>query len=376
LKKSIKDLNVISFNIPYPPDYGGVIDIFYRLKALSENEINVHLHCFGYGRQQSKELEKICKSVKYYRRKSDIFSILSAKPYIVASRRSEMLLQNLLKNDYPILFEGIHSTYYLKHPALRDRKKFVRAHNIEDRYYRSLAKNEKNIFRRTYFLIESCKLKIYEKVLSDAQMILAITENENSYFQKNFKKSYYLPPFHPFNTPHILPGLGEYVLFHGDLSVNGNQKNAEFLISSIFPKLKFKCIIAGKNPSKMLVSAARKIENLELVSNPDIQEMDYLIRNAQINILLVIGSDGFKIKMLYALFSGRHCITNYSIYYNPELKNLCTIADTEEELLCKINDLLTIKISDEIIESRKKVLDAEFSNQINCKNLIKKIYNI
>lgn len=32
-----KRLHIISFNIPYPPNYGGVIDVFYKLEALSGN---------------------------------------------------------------------------------------------------------------------------------------------------------------------------------------------------------------------------------------------------------------------------------------------------------------------------------------------------
>jgi len=29
-------LHIISFNIPYPPDYGGVMDVFYKIKALHD----------------------------------------------------------------------------------------------------------------------------------------------------------------------------------------------------------------------------------------------------------------------------------------------------------------------------------------------------
>ena len=29
-------LHVIAFDVPYPANYGGVIDVFYRVKALSE----------------------------------------------------------------------------------------------------------------------------------------------------------------------------------------------------------------------------------------------------------------------------------------------------------------------------------------------------
>ncbi|MDL2222466.1 hypothetical protein LJB98_00015 [Bacteroidales bacterium OttesenSCG-928-M11] len=63
-------LHIISFNIPYPPNYGGVIDVFYKLKTLSENGINIILHTYEYGRKQAPELEKYCKKVYYYKRKN------------------------------------------------------------------------------------------------------------------------------------------------------------------------------------------------------------------------------------------------------------------------------------------------------------------
>ena len=60
--------HIVSFDVPYPPDYGGVIDVFYKIKALSELGVKVHLHCFEYGRGQQNELNKICSSVTYYKR--------------------------------------------------------------------------------------------------------------------------------------------------------------------------------------------------------------------------------------------------------------------------------------------------------------------
>ncbi|MCX6283192.1 MAG: mannosyltransferase, partial [Bacteroidetes bacterium] len=39
-------LHIVSFDIPYPPDYGGVIDVYYKIKTLSEAGVKIHLHCF------------------------------------------------------------------------------------------------------------------------------------------------------------------------------------------------------------------------------------------------------------------------------------------------------------------------------------------
>ena len=105
---SDKHLHIVSFDIPYPANYGGVIDVFFRIKALSERGVKIHLHCFEYGREHSEYLESFCYSVNYYKRDTKLTKIFSSLPYIVCSRNSEELLNNLKKDDYPILLEGLH----------------------------------------------------------------------------------------------------------------------------------------------------------------------------------------------------------------------------------------------------------------------------
>tara|TARA_Y100000780_G_C13417375_1_gene314344 strand:- start:44 stop:391 length:348 start_codon:yes stop_codon:yes gene_type:complete len=106
------ELNIVSFDVPCPPDYGGAIDIYYKLETLNDLGIKIYLHCFQYGRSDSKRLEEICVETFYYPRKRNFIPLFSQKPYIVETRFSSELLENLLKNDAPILFEGLHSTYW------------------------------------------------------------------------------------------------------------------------------------------------------------------------------------------------------------------------------------------------------------------------
>ena len=135
----IPELHIISFEIPYPPDYGGVVDVFYKIKALSVLGVKIHLHCFQYGRKEQPVLEKYCFKVYYYPRKTTKLKFFSRLPYIVASRESEELMSNLLKDKHPILMEGLHSTLYIKDERLKGRKIIVRSHNIEHNYYWQLA---------------------------------------------------------------------------------------------------------------------------------------------------------------------------------------------------------------------------------------------
>ena len=54
-----KYLNIVSFNIPYPANYGGVIDVYYKLEALRACGVKLILHCFEYERPHAPELESI-----------------------------------------------------------------------------------------------------------------------------------------------------------------------------------------------------------------------------------------------------------------------------------------------------------------------------
>jgi hypothetical protein len=368
-----KELNIITLNIPFPPDYGGMIDTYYRIKALHDLGVIIHLHCFEYGRRHSPELESVCETITYYQRKNSILLHLSMVPFIVNSRKSKKLLDILLKNDAPILFDGLHTTYYSKHPSLLNRGKLVRMHNIEHRYYRSLAQNETNLIRKLFFSLESFKLKRYEKILENVKFTLAISESDQIYFNRIYKNSVLVPPAHPFDKVISLPGNGEYILFHGDLSVSENNIMASALISGVFSTLPFKCIIAGKNPPAALISKSSDYRNIRVIANPDMDEMQKLLLNAHINIVLAKNPHGFKLKLLTALYSGRHCIANKVITDNNSLASLCYNADTDEELINMIGLLMKKPFTAKHISEREKILAENYSNSRNMAGIIELI---
>jgi len=368
------DLNVVTLNIPYPPDYGGMIDSFYRIKWIKAEGVSIHLHCFEYDRSRSEEIESHCTTVNYYQRKTSLWNHLSKIPYIVKSRNSIDLLKNLQNNDFPILFDGLHTTYFLNHPYLDGRKKFIRTHNIEHLYYKSLAYFEINCLKKIYFSLESRKLRNYEERISSSVNLLTISSQDSNYFACNNKKVVFLPPFHPFEEVISNKGKGEYILFHGDLSVRENSLVACSLIKNVFSRLNYNCIIAGKKPQRTLLRKAHGVKKLRIIADPDQGEMEYLIRNAHINILPALTSNGFKLKHLIALFAGRFCISNSTAALNFEDKSLFHIANSDEEMIKIINQLIMIEFSDESISKRKKSLEKTFSNKMNAKKFTEIIF--
>ena len=233
-----KKVHIISFDVPYPPNYGGVIDVFFKLKALSRLGVDIILHCFEYGRSQQPALEEYCQEVHYYNRNSYFSSLLSKDvPFIAKSRGNDELIQNLQKDDAPILFDGLHTTYILKLADFSNRKLFLRAHNVEHRFYKGLASSESNIFKRNFFKQESKKLKKYEHVLNSMNAVFTISPFEQDYFQKKYgAKCTYIPAFHDDEIHTNYIERGEFILYHGNIVVSENVKAAMFLID-VYKKL-------------------------------------------------------------------------------------------------------------------------------------------
>lgn len=367
-----KKLHIVSFDVPFPPDYGGIIDVFYKIKYLAEAEIDIILHCFQYGREKSPELEKICYQVHYYPRKKRFYHVLSQLPFIVVTRRSKALLKNLQEEIAPILFEGLHTCYYLNHPLLGAFQKIVRTHNIEHDYYRYLGLAEKNTVRSFYFRQEAVKLKYFEKKLKHASNILSISPDDKCYFKRRYKIGTFIPAFHPFEEVKTKPGLGDYILFHGNLSVNENLKAVSYLLDRIFVEIALPVIIAGKNPPDWLIKKVSDIPHVSLIGNPDMEVMDELISEAQIIFIPTFQATGLKLKLLASLFLGRHCITNTPMVNNTGLAHLCYVADNVADLVNLIQQKFEEKITDVEISQRKEVLENQFSNKKNAQ----KIYEI
>jgi hypothetical protein len=372
---SERHIHIVSFNVPYPANYGGVIDVYHKILALTSKGVKVHLHTFHYGREKSPELEAVCESVHYYPRGKFYQALYSSVPYIVGSRQSDSLLANLAADDYPVLFEGLHTCLYLAHPAIKHKLKAVRMHNIEWDYYNSLGKVERNFFRKFYFFSESKKLKQYEEVLKGADLILAISPNDTEYLEQRFEGVHLLPAFHPHNKVKTLTGWGGYALYHGNLSVQENNQAAMFLTRKIFDDLNYPLKVAGKEPLNSLVKDMEKNKDYELIKNPDEAKLKELVANAHINVLPTFQATGIKLKVLNALFNGRHCLVNSIMVQNTGLEELCIVANTAEEMKQKARELFDIEMTQPEIERREKILLERFSNDVNVGKLMGWMYD-
>ncbi len=371
-------LNIVSFDVPFPANYGGVIDVYYKLVWLKKSGVKIILHCFQYGRKPAPELEQLCEKVYYYERQTGLKKNLSLSPYTVVSRQSKELEKNLLANDYPILFEVLHTCYLLSDPRLKNRKKIYRHSNIEHEYYLELSRSEKSFIKRLYLKVEALKLKHFETILKHADLILAVNQKDTAYFKQKFPAviTEYLPSFHPNPEVAIKSGHGDYILFHGNLSVSENYEAAQWLMDEVFSKLKLKIIIAGLNPPDFLLEAIKEYPHIQLKLSPNEEEMTQLIRNAQIHVLYTSQPTGLKLKLLNVLFKGRfilcnpHLISGTGLVENSGLQ-LCNDA---QEFIGHIHNCFIKEFTEEMIKERQKLCSV-FDNAVNVKKLVEAVFS-
>ncbi|MCO6468240.1 MAG: glycosyltransferase family 1 protein [Bacteroidales bacterium] len=369
-------LHIISFDIPYPPNYGGIIDVYYKLVALKRAGVKIHLHCYEYGRKPAQELEQWCENVYYYPRSTGIWNSLYKRPYIVQSRRSKELINRLIQDEYPILFEGLHSCYFIDDKRLKNRKKIYRESNIEHHYYYHLFKAERNLLRKPYFLLASLKLFIYQKILKHASLMLVVSQSDTLYLQQQFpgQRVVYLPSFHPNDEFSVISGRGYYALYHGKLSVMENYQAAKYLIEKVFRGSDYQLIIAGLDPPESLTRLAQKYVNVSVVPNPDDDTLFGLIRNAHVNVLVTFQPTGLKLKLLNTLYQGRFCLVNKHMVTGTGLDQLCEIANSDKEMKIKIDEVFKREFKHSEVERRKELLKGVYSNKSKAEKLIKLVF--
>lgn len=295
--------------------------------------------------------------------------MLGLAPFVSASRNDPLLASRLLCDNHPVLLEGLHCCYLLKDKRLQDKKMVVRLHNIEHSYYYNLFLSEKNLWKRLFFLVESARLLRFQGVLGRANHLLALSRSDQSYFSSRFQSVSLVPVFHPNTAVSSETGFGEYVLFHGNLSVAENEYALRFLIRKVFYDLPVPIKVAGRNPSARLCRMIRKYPHIDLIANPSDENLFSMIKQAHVNVCVSFQGTGFKLKLLNALYNGRFCMANQYMLQESSLHSLCYVANDPEAMRTGIRDLMQTPFTGADIDSRAIALKQSYDNQANATQL-------
>jgi hypothetical protein len=348
------DVHIVSFAVPYPATYGGAIDVFNRVKALHKEGVKVHLHCFIYGQfSPHNALNEITSSVNYYPRISWPAILSPGMPYIVASRQNPKLLETLQKDNAPVLFEGIHTTGFID--ELNGRKKLLRAHNIEHKYYGNLAKDSQR-FQYLFFQRESLALERYEgSHACSFDRVFAISPDDTKWYEQKGASVDFVPVFHGIEKMNVSQGRGSYILYHGDLSIESNQKAVlELLKGQVLDKYPF--VVAGKSGDRTFEEKLTKYPNLKREVDVSEDKMQSLLCDAQIVIIHSRHSSGMKVKLFPALYNSRFIVCNEYSITNTGVDNALHVYRDNNELGSLLSKCWEPDVSDEMIRNREEAL--------------------
>ncbi len=371
-----RKLHIVCHDVPYPPDYGGVFDLYYKIITLHEEGIKIHLHCFTSGREEQPILNTFCEQVYYYQRRTGHKGFSHQLPYIVCSRSNPELLERLLQDEYPILLEGVHCSYLMQDTRFIKRKILLRLHNVESVYYKQLANCSTSWLKKLYYLRESAVLRNYERQIASSWPLLTVSQADAdmaaiSYQSKNITV---IPVFLPFQHVESPQGTGCYCLYHGNLSVDENEKAVIWLLENVFDDLSIPFLVAGKNPGPKLRRIVAKFKNCCLVSDPSDQELKDIIMKAQMHVIPSFNCTGIKLKLLNALFNGRHCVVNEAAVDGTGLREVCHLADGANDFKKIIKNLYERPFTFLDLQWRREKLQHQYDNHQTATRLIEQIW--
>ena len=375
-----KKLHIIAFDVPFPPNYGGIADVYYKLKSLHAAGAEIIYHCYYYKGHNppTEELKKYCAELHYYERKKSLFSLVFSKlPYVVASRKDATLLIKVLSNPAPILIDGMQCAYWMSHEDFRSQKIIFRANNVEHDYYDGLAMWERSWLKKIYLKREARKLRNYENVLKGADVILSVAKMDIPHFEQ-YTDTIHLPPF--FNDTaesHFAESTDDldekFILFQGNLSVKENEHAAVHITQNIADRSNKIFVIAGLNPSAYLKGIIQTQPNVKLIDSPSHEVMNKLIKDALINLLMTFQQTGVKLKVLHAFQSGKHIIINSKMDDDGIFGAMCEVIDDSEKIARRIDELMDIPFTIDMKTARDLKFNAIYSNEKNAKKILELI---
>lgn len=363
------DLQVVTFAVPHPPDYGGAIDVWNRLVALQAEGLRLSVHAFVYGRfMPSRELEALAVHTEYYPRSLWPALFERGLPYTVTSRKDKRLLENLRANPAPVFFEGIQTTGWCG--ELPDHRLLLRAHNIEHQYYARLS-DEARRMKGLVFAREARCLESYERTWwPRMHRVFAISPSDTAWLAQEGIPAHYLPPFHGQRELSVDAGRGGYVLYQGDLSIEINQRALLDLLQQLPDGRPWPTVVAGRSGDPRFERKIRSMPNLTRYTDVSQEQLIRLIKGAQVVIVHSLHPSGMKLKLFPALYHARFIAVSMQDLTNTALDE-AFYPYSAVSLPAVLADLWQRPFTEADRERRLRILDTQPDDRAKAREIIR-----
>lgn len=361
---------------------GGAEEIKRRILALAE--AGLHVRVFAITKNENTRTNDVLlpDNIEFniYTRQLSLLSVLMFQPYPVASRYNDNLISELTaalrKPVTTLIIEGVQCKAVfdaLPSELLSRVTTILRIHNIEQRYFNSMAKASERLLNK--FLFKLCAFQygfIEKQFYRRFDQLHFISNYELQLCKENFpypEKLYWVPPLaqHSFRQHKKRQQDNNInLIFFGDLTLPVNSQCLRWFIDQVFPELReqFSCKmhIAGKGSKWLQMVGGVKIYGY-------LENLSEIIDQGDVFILPVMHGGGVKIKTIDALSTGIPIIGS-RIAFEGIAESVCDahfIANNKQEYHAALQ-----KISSDISHFTQKaaVASEKFIQENGCATFV------
>lgn len=375
----------ISHNVPYPP-IGGVLQRNYNLIKQCSEKWSVYLLALNQKAlipdekqlyDSKKELESICDEVEVFDIPSDeskllwcllvVYNLFGRKPY--SSRRyfsSQMFcrIKEIIQAEKidVVHFDTIGLAPYKK--AVHGIPAALNHHNIESHMMRRRSQNERNLFKKFYFYLESLKLSNYEKKMCP-KFNLNITVSD---LDKDRLSS--MVPNIPIDViangvdldyfkPQRSDSTEKSIIFVGGMKWYPNRDAMLYFFHQIWPLLRKRMPdihfnLLGKNPPVEIINMSKSDSNIHIFGF--VQDMRPIAERSTLFVCPMRDGGGTRLKILDALAMGKAIVSTSMAIEGISLTDGkdVILADSPSDFVDKIVALMADQNLREEIEKKAR----------------------
>ena len=308
-----KRVLVVSPDVPYPPNHGGRVDVWGRIRCLRNLGFRTDLVATAKDRPDEAAVRNIEEHVERFiwcRREVRMLQMLSPLPLQIVSRRGLSKIRLTGRYDLALL-ESECVWPILDNPTLAADHVLLRSHNDEEVYFRELAASAEPGIRKAYFLVESAKFRRLQRTIAERIRDFAfISADELASFSRAHPESnsFWLPPSSGERNGKY-PRISRTALCLGSLFMPNNREGVRWYIENVHPRLSdvpdYELLVAGNSRGgslDWLAGPARRHPNIRVLDTPD--DLNPVYRRASVFVCPMLHGAGVKLKTIEAIQNG------------------------------------------------------------------------
>lgn len=309
-----KTVLVVNGDFVYPPDHGGRVHVWNRIKVMKQMGFVIDLICTIKEMPTQEYVDEVNKYVRklfFCERKNRIIDMFSFLPLQIKSR--EKLKNVHLKDRYDyLILDDVGAMPIFQNPTLSYNKVMLHLQNDNYVYFKGLASSERTLWKKLYYLLDAFKFKwIDAEVVHSLRNIAFVSYDEMIRYKKLYPEIHevFLPV--AIETDYKERGLNtKTALLIGSFFMINNQDAIRFYLSEIHPQLTadvedYRLIVAGNSRKKGIAwikELASGYENVEIYDTPE--DLDGLYAQASVFVNPMRYGAGVKLKTVNAIVNG------------------------------------------------------------------------